>query len=145
MTTLRSSYECGHVRHGRLESDPIFSFADYDDRQHLKFRTLCVINADRVQPGKRFAPHSHRDREIVCSVLAGTIEHRDSLSTGLVMICPGDVQRMSAGTGVTRSEFNPSKGELVTSCKSGCYGICVVDGRLMWQYKEERDHALPTN
>src|SRR6266571_4907792 len=112
MIRIRQAAERGHFNHGWLDTQHTFSFGDYYDPAHMGFRSLRVVNDDRVAPGQGFGMHGHRDMEIVTYVLEGALEHKDSMGNGSILRA-GELQRMSAGTGIQHSEFNPSDSEWV--------------------------------
>ncbi len=137
MIRVRKTLDRGHANHGWLDSYHTFSFADYYDPAHMNFRALRVINEDWIEPGQGFGMHGHKDMEIVTYILEGSLEHRDSLGNGEVLRA-GELQRMTAGSGIRHSEFNPSKEE-----KVHLYQIWLLPDRkgLEPGYEQRRFHA----
>jgi hypothetical protein len=157
MITIRKAEARGHANYGWLDTYHTFSFANYYDPKHMGFQALRVINEDRVSPGAGFGTHGHRDMEIITYVLEGALEHKDSIGNGSV-IQPGDIQRMSAGTGILHSEFNHSQTESVRllqiwllpevrgiapSYEQHNFGIAKTPGKLrLVAARDGRDGAL---
>jgi len=159
MITIRRSSERGHANHGWLDTYHTFSFADYHDSNHMGFHSLRVINEDRVQGGEGFGTHSHRDFEIISYIVSGALQHQDSMGSKAVMRA-GDIQRISAGTGIAHSEYNhstkeqvhflqiwlfPSRRGISPNYAERSFGHPIPAGMTLACSRDGRDGSVPIN